>query len=1104
MKNKKWRKSFIKKFIFELNKNHKSNFICDNKIFLNFQPKLHYKYHKIFLFYFIIILLTISLSEQKLIKLKKIDNAYDIYLRVKEGEQKLYNEQYFSPIVLYKGSIIYPDQYGYYSLSETEENNIILRWEENPPTNFYKIFDERRNILYANFENFDLSQVTSISNMFNYCNELTSVDFTNINTESLVEMDSMFYECNSLKSLDLSYFNTEHVTNLNYIFFGCSSLTSINFGNFDTSSVLDMSKMFYGCSSLTSLDLKNFNTQRVKNTNSMFNGCSSLLYLDLSNFQTTLNTDMQYMFSGCSSLISLNIDNFNAYSSPEIRGMFAECGSLISLKFDNFKINLSYSSSDLEDFFHQINNNMKYCFNDDNTTLNTLLQRYPDSLFMTKVNCSDICFNENKKIINDTKTCTLSCAEEELDKYEYNDICYRDCPAGTIKSENLCIIENQNEESTLILESDSDTNASWENFDGNSIFDNFCLLNNDYSIDNINKIINNIKTDSMACKLDLFNSFEKDKNDIYIKDNNIIYHITSSFNQKNNEYNNISSINLGECETKLKESYGINDDKSLIIFKMELQETSYSIPIVEYEVYNLQTKDYKLNLSLCEGLKIMINIPVDIDEDNLFKYNSSSEYYNDKCFPYTTVTNTDIILEDRRKEYINNNLSLCENNCEYSSYNSKNKKVACKCFIKKKFTSLDDIKIDSSKFLKNFKNIKEKINLEVVKCYKLLFTKKGIKYNLGNYIIISIILSEIVLLILFKIKGYKKLLDKINEIINCKKEEENNNVINENKIMEDNKKYKIKKIIKKKKKKKKKINIDNDIKIYPNENNNPPKKERKESVNRIKINRENSKKTTSKLFISKDNMVFNNQKNDIILNNKNVIDNKSIEEYNDYELNSLNYEKALEIDKRTYCQYYFSLLKVKHLLIFTFYTNTDYNSRIIKLSLFIFSFALFLTINALFFTDSTMHKIYENHGIFNFVYQLPKILYSTIISAIINAIVKFLSLSEKNILQIKNEKTNVDIISMKIIKKLKIKLLLFYILIILFLLFFWFYLSCFCAVYTNTQYHLIKDTLISFGLSLIYPFGINLLPGIFRISSLSDQNKSKKYIYIISKVIQIF
>ena len=151
-----------------------------------------------------------------------------------------------------------------------------------------------------------------------------------------------------------------------------------------------------------------------------------------------------------------------------------------------------------------------------------------------------------------------------------------------------------------------------------------------------------------------------------------------------------------------------------------------------------------------------------------------------------------------------------------------------------------------------------------------------------------------------------------------------------------------------------------------------------------------------------------------------------------------------------------------------------------------------------------MHKIYENYGIFNFIYQLPKILYSTIISGVINAIVKFLSLSEKNILYLKNSKNNVDIISMKIIKILKLKLLLFFIFIILFLLFFWFYLSCFCAVYTNTQFHLIKDTLISFGISLIYPFGINILPGIFRISALSDQNKNKKCLYIISKIFQMF
>ena len=105
--------------------------------------------------------------------------------------------------------------------------------------------------------------------------------------------------------------------------------------------------------------------------------------------------------------------------------------------------------------------------------------------------------------------------------------------------------------------------------------------------------------------------------------------------------------------------------------------------------------------------------------------------------------------------------------------------------------------------------------------------------------------------------------------------------------------------------------------------------------------------------------------------------------YNDYELNNLSYKEALKLDKRTYFQFYFSLLKMKHILIFTFYTYTDYNSKIIKIILFFFSFALYFTINALFFNDKTIHKIYEDHGKFNFIYQIPKILYSTIITSFI-------------------------------------------------------------------------------------------------------------------------
>ena len=49
--------------------------------------------------------------------------------------------------------------------------------------------------------------------------------------------------------------------------------------------------------------------------------------------------------------------------------------------------------------------------------------------------------------------------------------------------------------------------------------------------------------------------------------------------------------------------------------------------------------------------------------------------------------------------------------------------------------------------------------------------------------------------------------------------------------------------------------------------------------------------------------------------------------------------------------------------------------------------------------------------------------------------------------------------------------------------------------------HLIKDTLTSFGLSLVYPFFLNLLPGILRISSLKTTNK--EFMYKISKIIQL-
>ena len=150
-----------------------------------------------------------------------------------------------------------------------------------------------------------------------------------------------------------------------------------------------------------------------------------------------------------------------------------------------------------------------------------------------------------------------------------------------------------------------------------------------------------------------------------------------------------------------------------------------------------------------------------------------------------------------------------------------------------------------------------------------------------------------------------------------------------------------------------------------------------------------------------------------------------------------------------------------------------------------------------------MHKIYEDQGSFNFIYQIPQILYSTIISSVINSIIKTLSLTEKNILSIKKEKQNIKNRLNNIIKCLKIKFIIFFILVFIFLGIFWYYISCFGAVYKNTQTYLIKDTLISFSLSLLYPFALSLIPGFFRIPSLKTNKKDTKCLYIFSKIIQI-
>ena len=82
-----------------------------------------------------------------------------------------------------------------------------------------------------------------------------------------------------------------------------------------------------------------------------------------------------------------------------------------------------------------------------------------------------------------------------------------------------------------------------------------------------------------------------------------------------------------------------------------------------------------------------------------------------------------------------------------------------------------------------------------------------------------------------------------------------------------------------------------------------------------------------------------------------------------------------------------------------------------------------------------------------------------------------------------------------LIKKLTIKFHIYFITSFILFAFFWYFISAFCAVYNNSQLSLILNAFGSFIISLIYPFGLYLLPGMFRITALRSKNKNCLYTF---------
>ena len=352
-----------------------------------------------------------------------------------------------------------------YYLSE-EINYVIMRWINTQVTSCDGMFNKMKNItsvdfskfdsskvikasymfaecnslIYINLKGFNTSQITSMKKMFYYCQSLEYLDLSDFDTSSVNNMNLMFQNCYSLKYVDLSSFDTSLVTDMNYMFQSCRSLKSLNLSNFYTPSLQEISNMFYGCYSLEYLNIEHITTSKVKSLASLFYNCYSLKTLNLSHFDTSQVTSINNMVSNCTSLLYLDLRSFDTSKVQDATLAFAYCNSLVYLNMKNFDLN---SVTIFEKFIASTNEYLIYCINEEKISedIKTQLSRNVNM----RNECENSCFNDNDyKLIPSKRECIEQCKNDEASNYEFNNICYEQCPNYTsIISENDFICKEE-------------------------------------------------------------------------------------------------------------------------------------------------------------------------------------------------------------------------------------------------------------------------------------------------------------------------------------------------------------------------------------------------------------------------------------------------------------------------------------------------------------------------------------------------------------------------------------------------------------------------------------------------------------------------------------
>ena len=504
----------------------------------------------------------------------------------------------------------------------------------------------------------------------------------------------------------------------------------------------------------------------LNSTSWMFSGCNNITEIDFSHFDSSKITEMDDMFLNCSSLISLDLSNFNIIDHIINTSIFRGCERLEYINLKNLEIIGPK-------IFPLSPNNSIICFENEvyiNLTLNNIRMKVncmKNNTFNKKIEGS-LCYMNYSEVIHNKNICKVCGNDFYLENNTSDNIEAINCSYLN----NVDIIETtmtENIASLYITELTEQTKQT-------ALTEQTALTKQTALTEQTEQI----HFDSMLEYLILKELNLSDINsgkDKQIPYEGYLISFTSTMNQKKNEKTDNITIDLGQCEENLRKDNNISMNDSLYILKIAKLETGIKIPKIEYEVYYLSdgiNNIQKLNLSeSCKDTKIEISIRVKLN-NTIDKYDPKSDYYNNICSKVTSQFGTDISLEDRRNEFVDNNMFICEEMCDLVYFNKDTEKVKCSCDVKLNLPSLEDIKFDKNEFLHNFIDTNNFANLSVMKCYKIVMIFKELIHNYGFYFMSFIILFYFITLFIFRFKSYYNLKSDIAEIYSAIKITEKN------------------------------------------------------------------------------------------------------------------------------------------------------------------------------------------------------------------------------------------------------------------------------------------------------------------------------------------